>query len=287
MFFLVTGIIVIVQFSAIIRWGYFTLRTPPPGFLYVQTVHAFMTNAVMGAYYAFFLSILLAFILNMPVTKDRIRLTLLAVIFSFALFNTFSRSAYVGIVVSFLVLAMLKEKRLFLIILLLLVFSPIYMETAVLERITFTIRSLRPVILDPSALARLIVWKKGIQVFFNNAIFGTGYWTARWAIRAEAHSQYLAILVETGIVGFSVFCWLIIRMFKNAIILLKKADTDFLKALGLGYIAGLSAILTTCFFTETLEAFRLLGPLWFVTGLVTVANRLLSEKAEKLDIDST
>ena len=60
------------------------------------------------------------------------------------------------------------------------------------------------------------------------------------------------------------------------------ADEYFLKALGLGYMAGLAGILATCFFSETLEAFRMIGPLWFVTGLITGANRLLSEKETKL-----
>ena len=73
-------------------------------------------------------------------------------------------------------------------------------------------------------------------------------------------------------------------MFKNAIILMKKANTYFLKALGLGYIAGLAAVLTTCFFSESLDSFRVVGPLWLVTGLITGANRLLSEKAEQTEI---
>jgi O-antigen ligase len=119
----------------------------------------------------------------------------------------------------------------------------------------------------------------------RNFIFGTGYWTTRWALRTEAHSQFLAILIETGIVGLSVFLWLIIRMFKNSIILIRRtADADFLKALAVGYTAGLAGVLVTCFFSETLEAFRMTGPLWFVTGLISVGNRLLSEKREGLDI---
>ena len=135
--------------------------------------------------------------------------------------------------------------------------------------------------LDYSSAIRLVLWQRGLQVFLNHIVFGTGYWTTRWALAAEAHSQYLAILIETGIAGFSVFLWLIIRMFKNALTLVRKTEEGFLKALGAGYIAGFVAILVTCFFSETLEAFRVTGSLWFVTGLITSANRMLSKESRE------
>ena len=286
MCFIVVGFVTIIQFGSMIKWGQFSLSIPAPSsYLYMQTMYSFTSNAILGAYYSFFLAILLAIIISTSGSRGKMPLILFGTMLSFALFNTFSRSAYLGIVMGFFVLAMVKEKRLFLLVLLLIVFSPVYMQSAVLERITLTIQSLHPTLrFDPSASVRLSIWKKGLQVFLNNPIFGTGYWTTRWVLRAEAHSQYVAILIDTGIVGFSVFCWLIIRMFRNAIVLIKKANTDFLNALGVGYIAGFAAILTTCFFSDTLEAFRVIGPLWFVTGLITSANRLLSKKTEQTEI---
>lgn len=283
--------VAVLHLGILITHGHFSFTSPPPAefqVMYIRIMHAFVSEAVLGTYYCFFLSFLMVILLDTKDFQAKIALILLVALISLVLFNTFSRSAYIGIAASFLILAMLKEKRFFLILLLMVVFSPIYMQSAVLERITLTIQALQPkLLLDESAAVRLTLWRKAFLVFLNNPIFGTGYWTCRWALPGEAHSYYLARLLETGIVGFSIFCWLIIRMFKNAIMLMKKADTDFLKSLGLGYIMGLASILAVCFFSEPLDAFHMLGPLWLMTGLVTSANRLLSEKKEEPAVDST
>lgn len=294
MFFITIGFVVIVQYIVMFQYGFFSLtghqfiKLQVPGF-YVKFMRSFQSNGILGAYYAFFLSILLAIILNMRYLKNRVYLIFAALALSFALFNTFSRSAYVGILVSFLILAIFKERRLFLVTLLLLVLSPIYMQSAVQERIILTIQATTPrLVLDPSAAIRLELWQRALKIFADNPLFGVGYWASRYIIGTEAHSQFLTLLDEIGIVGFSMFCWLVIEMLKNGINLMKNAKDEFLKSLGLGYVAGLFAILATCFFVENLEAFRIIGPLWFITGLITSANRLLLlKKTESLNIDTT
>lgn len=283
MFFMVVGFIVIVQFVSMLKWGGFTTYSVD----YLKNMYGFYSNATMGAYYCFFLSMLLVLVLDMPASIGKLLLILFIAIFSLALFTTYARSAYLGIFVSILVIAIFKEKKFFIIILLFIVLSPILMRP-VLGRITYTVhRDSAGMALDESSEIRLYLWRKSWGTFLNNPIFGTGFWSTRYTLGTEAHSQYLAILGETGIVGFSTFCWMFIAMFRNSIVLIKKANTYFLKNLGIGYLAGLSAILITCFFSETLEAFQIVGPLWFVTGLIVSANRLSSEKNEKIDIDAT
>ena len=101
----------------------------------------------------------------------------------------------------------------------------------------------------------------------------------------EAHSQYLAYLIEVGIFGFGIFLWLMIRMFKISLWVRNNASDDVVEGLGLGYAAGLAGILMTCFFSDSLEAFRILGPLWFMTGLVVSArNILLNQKIPSQDL---
>ena len=291
MFFVVTALIAIVQVIAMATTGHFSLSTAPLGrysLLYLTAMYSFVSNAILGAYYIFFVCILLALILYTPASEGKIPLILFCFFLSYTLFNTFSRSAYVGLLAGFFVLAT-KEKRFFLILLLFVVLSPIYMESAVLERITFTIQSkgLGPIRLDESSTIRLFIWKKAIEAFWQNPFFGLGYWGIRYYLHNTAHSQYLNTLAETGIVGFSAFSWMLFSMLKNATNLMKKAESSFFKALGLGYTAGLVGVLVSCIFSENLEAYHLVGPIWFVTGLITSANRLLSEKVENSGVDST
>lgn len=285
MFFITVGIVGLFHLIIFFRLGFLNLSGPAiQGFEmehFINSMHTFESNAILGIYYVFFLSILLVITLNTRVSEGKIPLLLFTFFVSVAVFNTFSRSAYLGLLASFCVISFFQERKLFLIVLLLIVFSPIYMQSSVLERITLTVQHLHPrLVLDPSAATRLIIWQEGLKIFLDNAIFGTGYWTTRWLLKAEAHSQYLAILIEMGVIGFSLFCWLIVRMFTSAVNLMKKANTTFLKSLSLGYTAGLISILVTCFFSETLESFRMIGPLWFITGLITSSNRLLSEESQ-------
>jgi O-antigen ligase len=287
MFFIVVGILVIIQIVAMIVLG--ATGTPTGRLMHISVMHAISSNAILGAYYDLLLFIIIAVLLDTAFSKTKVFLILLSIMISFALFNTYSRSAYLGLIAGFLILGRLKEKRLFLVVLLFLALAPVYMQPAVFDRIALTVRTVKPtVVLDESSTIRLFLWKRAIQLFLTSPIFGRGYWTARYAMGGtEAHNQYLSILLDTGLIGFSIFCWLIIRMYNNAIVLKKNANTPFLKSLGVGYIAGLSAVLVGCFFSENLESFNLTGPLWFITALIVSANRLLLQKKEKLEIDST
>ncbi|MEK6732752.1 MAG: O-antigen ligase family protein [Candidatus Omnitrophota bacterium] len=288
MFFIVVGFVVLLHLVIFFRLGFLNVSGPVvQGFemdYFIKTMHTFESNAILGVYYSFFLSILLVIILNTSISEGKAPLLLFAFFIAIALFNTFSRAAYLSIVGSFCIIAFFQERKFFLIILLLIIFSPIYMQSAVLERITLTIQnSSLGIVLDPSAAIRLVIWEKGLKIFLDNPILGQGYWITRWLLHTEAHSQYMAILIEMGVIGFSIFCWLVVRMFTNAVDLMKKANTVFLKSLSLGYIAGFTSILVTCFFSESLESFRMIGPLWFITGLISSANRLLSEKTQILE----
>lgn len=244
-------------------------------------VATFESNAILGAFYCFALSIVVGLILTSASGRTKAALTIFSIIISFALFNTFSRSAYVGIIASIFIMAALKEKRLFILLLALLILSPIFMQTAVLERITLTVQQLKPAVeLDPSAQIRIVLWRKALGIFMENPIFGVGYWGVRYILGTEAHSQFWAYLTELGIVGFGVFLWLMLRTFKIALWVKDNARDSFVEGLGLGYTAGLVAVLTTCFFSETLEAFRILGPLWFMTGLVASAYNIILKQTE-------
>jgi O-antigen ligase len=293
MFFAVTGVVVVTQIIAVIVYGTSSLSPPYVGrdnLAYFHSMYSFVSNSILGAYYLFFLSILLAILIDAPFFKGKVPLVIFAIAMSFGLFNTYSRSAYVGFVASFLILTRFKSNRLLLILLFLVLFTPVYFQSAILERITFTVQSVGPngVVLDESSAIRLVLWKQAIQAFLKAPIFGMGYWTTRYALGGyEAHNQFLALLVETGVVGFSIFCWLLVKMYKNALALFRKAEDFVIKGLAVGYIAGLSGILVTCFFGETLEAFRMIGPLWFVTALITCANRFLDDKEVSAEIDST
>ncbi|MFH1622832.1 MAG: O-antigen ligase family protein [Candidatus Omnitrophota bacterium] len=297
MFFFVTTVVVIIQLYAILTGGPVNISSFSPeeeNVLGIAAMSTFGSNAILGAYYCFFIFIILSILIDSPTFKGKIPLIILAFMLSFGLFNTYSRSAYVGFIIGIFVLAMLKERKLLILFFILLLASPILMQSTVLERITATatIKS-TTLVFDEATNVRFYLWNKAVQGFLKAPLLGTGYWTTRWVIagqtgaHTEAHNQFLAVLVEGGLVGFLIYIWLLVRMYKNAFNLKRNANSFFLKGLGVGYIAGFSALLASCFTSENLEAFRMIGPLWFMTALITSANRILERQSSKPDIDST
>lgn len=310
-FFINVGVVAAIQIAQNIIGG----ELAPGTFVAKNTivhygVSTFGSNAILGGFYCFALSIALGLIVTTRSLRMRAILIIFSVIISFTLFNTFSRAAYVGIIAGIFVVAVLKERRIFVLFLAVLILSPIFMQTSVLERIAMTFPKTSHIRfepssqfnivegryahtmeappsagLDPSAQIRLVIWKRALEIFVRNPISGVGWWGGRYILRTEAHSQYWTYLIEIGIFGFAIFLWLMIRMFKISLWVKDNTDDDFMEGLGLGYIAGLFGILMTCFFSESLEAFRLLGPLWFMTGLMASAqNILLSQKMPSRDL---
>jgi len=318
-FFINVGIVATIQIVQNIIGGELT-----PGIFFSKNtvvhygVSTFGSNAILGAFYCLALPIALGLIVTTRSPGIKAILIIFSIVTSFTLFNTFSRSSYVGIAASVFMLAALKERRIFIFFLALLIMSPIFMQSAVLDRIAITFggreregeiqfdpsyfeqdkyhmpgdRYVLPLesarglkFLDPSALTRLIIWRRSLEIFTENPIFGVGWWGGRYILRTEAHSQYWTYLIETGIFGFGMFLWLIIRIFKISLWVKNNASDDFVEGLGLGYAAGIAGILTTCLFSESLEAFRILGPLWFMTGLIaSTQNILLNQKKPLQDL---
>ena len=54
---------------------------------------------------------------------------------------------------------------------------------------------------------RVAIWKQGIELFMERPVIGVGSNVYKWAVPMgrPAHNTFLSLLVEVGIVGFSLF----------------------------------------------------------------------------------
>jgi len=77
---------------------------------------------------------------------------------------------------------------------------------------------------DSSIMARLLIWQKAWQIFGTKPVLGIGpgilnnYFPPypQWGV-PQPHNIYLAFLVQTGIIGFIGFLWLLVWFFKTGI----------------------------------------------------------------------
>ncbi|MDV7785565.1 O-antigen ligase family protein [Enterococcus gallinarum] len=177
---------------------------------------------------AFFICIFLCilttyFLFNLRKNKGKAFFQSLFILLGFiCLLTTGKRGHLLSIVLAFLVVLFLffkKQKqyrKYFIVIVTLLLMGVIVLlNTSYFQIILLKFYSL----LDSGDLTngRLALWNYTIQLFENNPLIGTGFGSIREIFNMEAHNIYLQILAETGVIGFIIYIFLFISMFRESI----------------------------------------------------------------------
>ncbi|MBU0699362.1 MAG: O-antigen ligase family protein [Pseudomonadota bacterium] len=201
---------------------------------------------------------------------------------------TQSRASYLAAIPVCLALGLMAEKRVLIVglILISLAISPLFLPATVKNRIIFTFTqpkeagqiAVAGVRVDTSLSARIVSWKEALQDWPKHPILGYGV-TGYQFIDA----QFPRILVETGIVGFMAFIYLLFSIFKLTILNLRKLKTPYLKGLVIGFLAGYIGLLFHAIGANTFIIVRIMEPFWFFVGIVTVLPTL--EGAEQLSTE--
>ncbi len=195
---------------------------------------------------------------------------------------TFSRGAYAAILLSCAVLAVLKDRKLLLVLGVFLVTWQAVVPTAVRERVTMTKDTNGQ--LDLSAQERLALWEDAKQGFVNSPIVGKGFATFQYGHHAagldDTHNWYVKVLVETGIVGF-VFAWMLLQQsFTIPWRLFRRAKDPLYRGLGLGLVLALCCCIIVNMFGDRWTYLEISGILWILIAAAARAAQLtLSEAA--------
>jgi hypothetical protein len=202
---------------------------------------------------------------------------------------TLSRASYLGAVPALLVLAWLTRQRKLMIgvVLLLLLCSPILAVTlpsSVTKRVLYTFEPeqgqatvrVGRIGLDPSTSARLISFHGAIEgwlrtpgsTIFGYGVTGFGFMDA----------QYARVLVETGVVGFATFAWLVWTVLHSSGSAFRSLREPEDRGLALGFMAGTFGLLAHAIGSNTFIIVRIMEPFWFFAGIVLMLPQL--EQAE-------
>ncbi|HEU4403232.1 MAG TPA: O-antigen ligase family protein [Candidatus Polarisedimenticolia bacterium] len=188
---------------------------------------------------------------------------------------TLSRSSWMALAASLLVLLAMSPNRRRLAAAAILAGTLIFFvhPSRVEDRIVYTFQGNDPesvsvgrVRLDPSSSARLSSWSSALSGFVQHPIAGhgvTGY--------GFLDAQYFRILVEIGSVGFAAFALLIGtagRLFQRTFATL---DDPLHRGLGLGMTAALAGLLAHAIGTNTFMLIRIMEPFWLLCGLCVAA----------------
>ncbi|MFH1002447.1 MAG: hypothetical protein V1759_04295, partial [bacterium] len=118
---------------------------------------------------------------------------------------------------------------------------------------------------DPSASERIATYKNAFKRWVKHPIMGYGVTGAGFV-----DTQYIRVLLETGIVGFILFIYVIYTLFKNLLATYRVTDEPFIKSLSLGMMAAIFGLMGHSITASSFIIVRIMEPFWFLAGLAMI-----------------
>lgn len=234
-------------------------------------------SASLAGYLLIIMAITLGMILNDPSSSRLVWLGLFFVFMVPPFIRTLSRSTYYAFFPMVVVVIFFSERRKLLLLSSLILGALILpwvapkLYTSMADRFheTFTGKNKIAmgsvsVNLEESAALRLRSWKQAFTEWLPPSPL-TGRGIASVGI---VDTQYALILGETGIVGLTVFLWLLFSIGINALRSYKKCKQPLHRALSLGVLASLAGLMVQSLGVNSFVVIRIMEPFWFLTALV-------------------
>jgi O-antigen ligase len=191
----------------------------------------------LGLLFCLLVSIYYFYKTNSLLNPTRIFIFIAFLITPIAIFFTYTRAIWIGLLLSLLVLFLFypRGKKIFGSLLAILIFSFVLIQTI---QVSETEGSAKDVVERDSIYVRLSMAKTGMKMFLDKPVFGVGYSQAgkefpRYFTSVGTswvpdkgfliHNTFVNILVELGLIGFVPFLFILIYLIKDAIILYEKS----------------------------------------------------------------
>lgn len=233
----------------------------------------------LAGWLAFLVTIALAVALGLPWKRAKWWWGIILILLS-AIVLTFSRSGYVALLVGTGLVAIIRSRTMFFLGVLAM-FATILFVPRVQERVI----GIRTV--DETAKLRIVSWQNAFEVIGDYPVLGVGYNLYRYVqvdygflqdtkehSASGSDSSLLSIWVTTGLIGFAMFLWLVIAMFREA---WKTWHDQRLprewQGFGLGVFAGLFALLFHAQFVNGLFYPHIMQTIWLMLAIVIMVRQ--------------
>ena len=214
-----------------------------------------------------------------------VAITLLATMY------TFSRGAYVAVLLSVLVLGLLKDRKLLLLLGVFLLTWQVLVPAAVRERVTMTQGSNGK--LEDSAQERVSLWEEAEKSIASSPIVGSGFATYQLQQHVDnlkdTHNWYVKVMVETGIIGLIMAFVLLQQLLAMSYRLFKRATDPLYQGLGLGLFLATCSCIVANFFGDRWTYLEITSLLWILAGAAIRATQFtaLESTAEPVEAASS
>ena len=260
-------------------WVVYDQHTAVSSWHYDHALRISGTFSLLGAneFAAFATTALLVSATLLLCLKTRLRWKLLlggvALCAAVGVVLTYSRTAYVAVLLGALLVVLLRRRRLQLMLplLALAMALPALLPYSVVER--FQSIELEEDSADKSTTDRFLYWGVALQRYGEHPVLGVGFHAFHHAeinpYRTDTHNFFLRELVEKGTVGFLVLVGLLAAVWRAAWRLYRRGATggwDY--ALGLGVLAAMLAMACANVFGDRFTYYPMVAHFWLYVGLV-------------------
>jgi O-antigen ligase len=236
----------------------------------------------LGAYAAGALAFIVAYMSCETSKLRKLGLLGLGVVLMYSLLYAFSRGAYGGFLVALLILGVLKNRKMLVLVTLLLCLWRVVLPESVEERITMTYGDDGK--LEASAEDRVLIWEDAQKLVLENPVFGTGFATYAFMHRVkhyrDTHNYYMKMVVENGFVGLFLLFAVIFTAWWQGFALYRSTDHPFFKGMGLGMVALIASVLVVNIFGDRFSYLQVNGCTWILMACVARSRVLLEEASE-------
>ena len=272
-------------------------------------------HTAYGAILALFIPVFLGFSLNSQYKRTyKLFSLIIFIILTIAIILSFSRAAWISLVVALII---------YIIILLKIKFRWIFLTTAIIIGSFFTfqneildtlernkqdssadfvehIQSISNINTNASNLERINRWQSAIRMFKERPVFGWGpgtyqFFYAPYQLSREktiistnagdmgnAHSEYIGPLSEMGILGMLSIIVIVVLVIITALKTYKNAENREVKFLSLITLLGLITYFVHGFLNNFLDTDKASVPVWGFIAMIVALNIYHAKKSKKL-----
>jgi len=247
---------------------------------------------VLANYLVLLIPFSFALLLGTKKIAAKISYFALAAMLCLTLLLTFSRGGWLGLLVGLLVFALLKDRRMLILILIGLLAGAALLPDVFLQRLS-TIGSPR----DTSNAYRIRVWQESMGIVEDFPLTGVGlgheafmriyplYMLDREKSPFHTHNSYLQILVETGIIGLIVFLWLLASYFKRGLKAVASCRDQELKYLMIASMSATVGILTQGIGDVIIYLPKITILFWLNIALLFLCIKIAEQQAATQDLN--
>ena len=226
----------------------------------------------LGAFFAQYGVLVLGLVVFAPTKFDRILFGFVFATNIYCLMYSFSRAAYFALPIGVALVLFLKNKKLLILFIVLLVLSFKFLPVSVIDRINMTSADEEERVegqtFDSSTEARFTLAKKALDLFKESPILGVGFRNFSALTGKDTHNNYAKVLAESGIIGFAVYILVYLMSIKMGWRLYKASNDHLMKGLGLGFIGCVIVNILVNITHDNWSYLNLMGIYWVVLGLV-------------------